>query len=281
MITYGQEKYIGQAIEGVLMQETDFSYELVISNDSSPDNSDAVIKNYINTHPRGNVIKYVKHQDNLGAIPNFHFALNLCEGKYIAACEGDDYWTDPLKLQKQISFLEANPDYAASFHDVVTLYDGRKVSFREDRQNTIVNPVVLKDLLESDWLIPTCSFVFRSKNLVLPPFYKEMRFGDFILFCSVILNSKAYYMEEQMGVYRRNNFNSLTHSTILFGIISIKTDYIQFLNWLSKDASSEDQLIIYNRIDKEIEEIRRQIRVYRQSRFIRFYLWLRKILKIR
>ena len=106
MITYGHEMYIKEAIDGVLMQECDFKLELIIANDNSPDNTDNVVKEIIRSHPRGNSIKYTCHEANIGAQVNFNWAASQATGKYIALCEGDDYWTDPLKLQKQLDVLE-------------------------------------------------------------------------------------------------------------------------------------------------------------------------------
>jgi glycosyltransferase involved in cell wall biosynthesis len=112
MITYGHEKYIRQAIEGVLMQECDFDIELIIANDASPDSTDEIIQSLIESHLKSTWIKYVRHEKNIGMMPNFIYALNQCKGKYIALCEGDDYWTEPLKLQKQVEFLEENEEYS-------------------------------------------------------------------------------------------------------------------------------------------------------------------------
>ena len=115
-ITYNHENFIRDAIEGFLMQQTNFDYEIIIANDCSPDNTDSFVKKYINNHPKGKLIKYFRHDKNIGVMPNFIFALKQCTGKYIALCEGDDYWTDPYKLQKQVDFLEANLDYTICFH---------------------------------------------------------------------------------------------------------------------------------------------------------------------
>ena len=279
MITYGHEKHIDQAIEGVFVQETNFPVELIIANDASPDRSHEIIVNLIKEPPERVCVNYINNTNNIGAIPNFYSALGNCNGKYIAICEGDDYWTDSKKLQKQIDFLEKNPDFSASFHDVQTIYNDKIISFLEDRGNTISNPVFLNNLLESDWLIPTCSYVFRKENMVLPPFYPKMRFGDFILFCCTLINSKAKYFEEIMGAYRRNNTSSLTNETKMLGIISLKTDYIEFLNWLRKSATGSDIIHIDNRLNKEIKEIREQIVIYQNSHFSKAYFALRKIWK--
>ena len=86
MITYGHEKYIRQAIEGVLMQETDFDFELIVANDNSPDNSDKVIVDLIENHPKGKLIKYIDRKNNIGMQANFSDAYSNCSGKYIANC---------------------------------------------------------------------------------------------------------------------------------------------------------------------------------------------------
>lgn len=112
MITYGHEAFIAQAINGVFIQETNFDIELIIANDCSPDATDTVVQKILDTHPKAHIIKYTKHPKNIGMMPNFVYALSQCQGDYIAICEGDDYWTDPQKLQKQVDFLETNHDYS-------------------------------------------------------------------------------------------------------------------------------------------------------------------------
>jgi glycosyltransferase involved in cell wall biosynthesis len=111
MITYGHVQFIKQAIEGVLMQQCDFEVELIVANDCSPDNTDSVVNQIIENHPKSNWITYTRHAKNKGMMSNFIWALQQAEGTYIALCEGDDYWTDSLKLQKQVDFLEKNNDY--------------------------------------------------------------------------------------------------------------------------------------------------------------------------
>ena len=88
MITYGHEKYIKQAIEGVLMQETNFNFELIIADDCSPDETESIVKNIVDTHPRGHIIKYFRHDKNLGMQANGIFAVLQCTAKYIAICRG-------------------------------------------------------------------------------------------------------------------------------------------------------------------------------------------------
>src|SRR5690606_29715501 len=107
MITYNHEAFIRKAVQGVIDQKTSFPLEFIISNDCSLDNTHVIIKEIINTYPNVG-FKYFNHASNKGMRENFIFALNECQGKYIAICEGDDFWIDPFKLQKQVEFLEQN-----------------------------------------------------------------------------------------------------------------------------------------------------------------------------
>jgi len=109
MITYNHENFIKDAIEGILMQKTSFPIELIIGEDCSTDNTRKIVKDYEEKYPEIIFAQY--SEKNLGMINNFLNVLQAARGKYIALCEGDDYWTDPLKLQKQVDFLEANPEY--------------------------------------------------------------------------------------------------------------------------------------------------------------------------
>ena len=119
MITYKHEKYIAEAINGVLMQECKFDFELIIADDNSPDNTFLIINEIIKNHPNGSKIKYFKHSANIRMQNNSTFVFSKAKAKYIALCEGDDYWTDPLKLQKQFEFMEANSEYSCVFHDSI------------------------------------------------------------------------------------------------------------------------------------------------------------------
>ncbi|MEC5157859.1 glycosyltransferase family 2 protein [Chryseobacterium sp. MP_3.2] len=116
-ITYGHEDYITKTIDSVLMQKYRGEIEFIIANDNSPDDTDKVLSNYFSQKkiPDNVTIKYTKHKINKGAVSNFSWAVAQASGKYIALCEGDDYWIDSLKLQKQINFLEGNEDYSLCF----------------------------------------------------------------------------------------------------------------------------------------------------------------------
>jgi glycosyltransferase involved in cell wall biosynthesis len=200
MITYGHEKYIRQAIEGVLMQQCDFEVELIVANDCSPDATGQVVNDIIKSNPRGSWIKYSNHDKNVGMMPNFIFALQECEGKYIAMCEGDDYWTDPLKLQKQVDFLEANSDYAVCFHKVNIWQDD--IIKVDSMTAKVLETTTIYDLAKGNYM-HTCSVVFRNNLfLELPGYFKDSPVGDYFLHLLNARYGAIKYLDEIMGVYR-------------------------------------------------------------------------------
>ncbi len=203
MITYGHELYIKQAILGVLVQNCNFNIEIIISNDNSPDKTDEIIQEIINLNPKAKNIKNIRHQANMGMMPNFIFALNEAKGKYIALCEGDDFWEDPLKLQKQIDFLESNKDFVMCFHSVTVKneIEGVNYSYPIPKKNILS----FRDILFKHF-IPTCSLIFLNDSLPkpLPEWLKYAKMGDIPVELFLADKGKVKFMDEKMAVYRKN-----------------------------------------------------------------------------
>lgn len=203
MITYGHEKYIQEAINGVLMQECSYSIELIVANDASPDNTSDIVLYIKNTHPRGEWLKYHRHEINLGVQRNALWTYRESRGKYIAICEGDDYWTDPLKLQKQVDFLESNPDYGMVYGKA-KLYDQKKEMFLNHEFGKCINSI--QELLRQN-VIPTQTICLRSDlyqqyEKEVSPQDKNWLMGDFPLNIWCMLNSKIKFMDETFACYR-------------------------------------------------------------------------------
>ena len=114
--TYNHERFISQALESVLCQKTDFPYEVLIGEDASQDSTPGIVDAYQRKYP--DIIQVFHHEHNLGTTRNAYFLMQHARGKYLATCEGDDYWTDPLKLSLQVDFLEKHPDYVGCSHRV-------------------------------------------------------------------------------------------------------------------------------------------------------------------
>ncbi|MDP3312575.1 glycosyltransferase family 2 protein [Lutibacter sp.] len=205
MITYNHENYIREAMEGVLMQECNFEIELIVANDCSTDNTNNIIQDIIQQHRNASWIKYTNHTKNKGMMPNFIWAMQQCQGKYIALCEGDDYWIDPLKLQKQVDFLEANPDYTICFHKVKIL-QGNTFMEGDATEKTYSRikseKVSQRDLILHGNFMHTPSVVFRNVIKEFPFEFSKSVVGDYFL--HIMVSEKGYIkrLEDRMCVYR-------------------------------------------------------------------------------
>ena len=199
LITYNHAKFIRQAIDSVLLQEVNFTWELIIADDFSTDGTRDILLEYKEKYPV--FITLILQKRNVGAAKNWEELLLFPKSKFIAYFEGDDYWTDPLKLKKQVSFLENNEDYGMCYTKCIYFRDnkyfekkpwgGDKVSF-EDLLKTNCVPsltVVLKlDLLKE--------YIFD----VEPSHYK-WEVGDYPVWLWFAYNSKIYFIDEVTGVY--------------------------------------------------------------------------------
>lgn len=206
MITYGHEKFIREAVEGVLMQNCDFEVELIIADDKSPDNTEKIVRDIIENHPKGNWIKYTKHFQNKGMIPNFMWALEQAKGKYISLCEGDDYWNNPFKLSKQIRFLENNSDYTFSMGRVNVLIEKTgKIIKRKDGINiSNKKEFIVKDYIRNPFS-QTSSFLFKNNNLRFPEWFHKIHAGDQAIVVLMTGLGKIKYHAEIFSTYRIND----------------------------------------------------------------------------
>ena len=204
MITYGHEKYIEEAIKGVFLQKTNFPFELIISNDKSPDSTNEIVKNIIKYAPENISVKYIQHPENIGMLPNFISTLKIATGKYIAVCEGDDYWTDENKLQKQIDFLEKNEDFTLTFHNVfIRNGETLRADLDYEKRLSSKNVYTINDLSKGNF-IHTLSVVFRNMKIEFPEWYYTSFLGDYPIWLWLSKKGKIKYFPEKMGVYREN-----------------------------------------------------------------------------
>jgi glycosyltransferase involved in cell wall biosynthesis len=192
-ITYNHERYIRDAIESFLMQETEFPFEIVIHDDASTDTTAHIIREYEKNYPE--LIKPIyqtQNQFSKGRFRPFFACLKKAKGKYVALCEGDDYWTDPLKLQKQVTFLEENPDYVITYTAVEAF-----------NENGIVETYVggaLRDLSEEQLKhtapINTLTTCFRNVIKELPPELSNAKLGDLTIWSLLGAYGKGKFIGE-------------------------------------------------------------------------------------
>ena len=202
MITYNHEKYIEQAIKGVLMQQCQFNFELIVANDNSTDLSDEIIQRTITNHIKSGVVNYIKRETNVGMALNFIDSFKKSKGKYIALCEGDDYWTEPSKLQMQVDFLEANEEFSMVCHDAEIIDEvlgTTYLDFASKNPKQICNTL---DLFGSNFCT-TASMLFRKRaisSFAYPDF--KVLSGDLFMKLLISLDGMLYRMYEVMSIHR-------------------------------------------------------------------------------
>ncbi len=208
MITYNHEPYIAQAIEGVLLQQTDFPIELVIGEDCSTDGTCEIVFNYQKKYP--DIIRVITSEQNVGMHKNGYRTVKACRGKYVAYCEGDDYWHDPRKLQKQVDYLEQNPDVGLVHSDVVLNdIETKRVipSYSKARDLAHNYEDVLRCLIEWKYIIMTCSIVARKH--LLDEIYRTCQFefsddfpmGDIQIWIEISYRSIIRYIDEPLSTH--------------------------------------------------------------------------------
>lgn len=204
-LVYNHEPYLRQCLEGIVMQKTNFVFEAIVHDDVSTDNSALIIKEYAKKYP--DIIKpiyetenqYSKHDGSLIKIMN-----DACKGKYIAFCEGDDYWTDPCKLQKQVDFLETNPDYGLVHTNFSVLTTKNRIVHNGSGRysDKIKEGYIYEALFKGCW-IRTLTVCFR-KDLIksLPDLPSDTFSGDLFFFYEIARQSKCHFDNYESGVYR-------------------------------------------------------------------------------
>lgn len=206
-LTYNHVAYIKEALDSFLAQEADFEIEILIHDDCSDDGTTDILKEYQQKYPK--VIQLYLEDDNQyskglrGFIPRF--LLPHAKGEYIALCEGDDYWADPLKLQKQIDFLSKNPEFTVCFTNASTSKDGALDDYFFGSTFAHVldgqDQFVLRDILTTNF-ITTCTVVYRATALSKSDEIKELPFGDWVLHVMAARSGKIKYLSEITAVYR-------------------------------------------------------------------------------
>jgi glycosyltransferase involved in cell wall biosynthesis len=200
MVTYNHERFISQAIESALMQQVNFDYEIVIGEDCSTDHTRDIVIDYQQRYP--DKIRLLLPEKNLGAKKNGIQVHKACQGEYIALLDGDDYWTFPHKLQKQVDFLDTHPECAICFHSVKVIYDDcsqEPFIRRPPRQKEIY---ALKDLLVDNF-IPACSTMFRNGLFgEFPDWFHVLPIGDWLLHILNAQHGDIGYINEVMGARR-------------------------------------------------------------------------------
>ncbi|QOW10882.1 glycosyltransferase [Kaistella flava (ex Peng et al. 2021)] len=207
VLTYNHAVFIRENLEGILMQKVDAQVELIICDDHSTDNTAVVVNDVISLVPENFEVKFFQHDKNIGATPNFYFSMEQVTGDFVAFCEGDDYWTDPEKLQIQLNFLRSNPDYSLCFHTAINISDDPEInetlfSKVEEREYSAIE-------IYKHWVIHTATVMMRSevlkseaKKITLRE--PDLQYFDTVLFLAASNIGKLHGISRKMSAYRRH-----------------------------------------------------------------------------
>jgi glycosyltransferase involved in cell wall biosynthesis len=199
--TYNHEKFIAIAIDSALTQQVNFDYEIVIGEDCSTDRTRLIVQDFQRRHP--DKIRLLLPDKNLGSSRNYILTLQACKGEYIAILEGDDYWTSPFKLQRQVDFLDNHPECSLCFHNVKTFWEDRPQESWNHNVVTQKEISTLEDILEGDFLA-TSSVMFRRSVFHKIPEWFYPSVGDWSGCILCAQHGKIGYINEVMGAYRKH-----------------------------------------------------------------------------
>ena len=202
-ITYNHKNYIRECLDGFLMQKTTFPFEIIIHDDCSTDGTREIIEEYAAKYPDIIFPMFQTENQYSKGVRSMMVRFNFtrCKGKYIALCEGDDYWTDSFKLQKQVDFLEKNDDFSICFHNlkIYNEIDGTTDKVACKNQKSVLDII---DLATRGNFIHTPSVVFKMPEDGLPSWFIDLPIGDYPLHLFNAQFGKIKYIDEVMGVYR-------------------------------------------------------------------------------
>jgi glycosyltransferase involved in cell wall biosynthesis len=205
LLTYNHAKFIAQSIESVVSQITTFPFEIIIGDDCSTDGTSQIVDEYAQKYPE--LIKVVRGATNGGPQPNSIRILENCSGKYMAALEGDDYWIDPYKLQKQADFMEANPDFAICFTNTRVEFFGDTESPYQLNDDIAKDVFELNDLIADKevWFMGTATLFYTMKSIFpVQPWFPKTKSGDIPMIMLAARHGKIKYLSDVTAAYRRH-----------------------------------------------------------------------------
>lgn len=281
-LTYNQERYIRQTLDSFLSQRCNFEFEIVLHDDASTDETQNIIKAYQAKHPdKIRIIQETENQYSKGLLHIYDLTIKTCRGKYIAYCEGDDYFIDPEKLQKQVNFLEANKDYNL-VHTGFKKYRQDKGAFSSFDSTKHIPPqgdVFEKMLVHNIVVAPTTLFVKDIAIEALHTFLavsKEEKWQtpDYPLWLYMALKGKVGYLQDVTTVYRysknsiSSNKNSEKHLSFLWSIKEIKAYFIRLAekdDTLTKKALAKSACEMYQYALKKNAKDKKRYRTFFQE----------------
>lgn len=259
-LTYNHEKYIRKALEGFVAQKTNFKFEVLIHDDASTDRTADIIREYEEKYPE--IIKPIyqtKNQYSKGVKIGKIYQLPRAQGKYLAWCEGDDYWIDPYKLQKQVEYMESHPDCSCCTHGFVET--NHQTGESENKMSDASRYYSFKEVVEGGGgMFATASIVMRKDfYLKKPEFYSAKGFGDYQLIMYAAAEGNLYHIKDVMSVYNLYLPGSWTSRNYV--LIDKRLNHLEDLLELFNKINAGYNYRYNNIFDSEILEVEYQIDV--------------------
>lgn len=202
--TRNQERFIREALESVLCQKTTFPFEIIVSDDASTDGTVGILNEYQEQYP--DKIRLLLSETNIGGPENLKRVIEASQAKYITCLDGDDFYTDVYKLQKQVDFLEAHPEYAACFHNTWYADENGKLNGLFNRPDFhAVHDA--REFIKERWFVPIHSAVLRREYVEFPDWYNTVMNDDYVVHLTVVKHAPYYFMPDVMVAYRRHSGN--------------------------------------------------------------------------
>lgn len=250
ILTYNQEQFIAQTIESILVQKTNFSFQLVIGEDCSTDATRIICEKYARDF--GGKIKLLPSlKKNIGLIANYMRTIAACDGTYIAICDGDDYWIDAYKLQKQVDFLESHPDYSIVYSAVKRLYpDGKSIDYNYNLNKKHLD---FDDLI-FDNFIHSVTALFKnvqSNENKIPSWISTFPFGDWQTYLWVLRDgSKIHFMDDITAVYRMDIGVSSTYMKKNSVFIEVLIDILEHV-FEDQNFSHKKEIVVSSLLNRQ------------------------------
>lgn len=286
-MVYKHEAYLHQCFDGFIKQQTNFPIEILVNDDCSPDSSAEVMREYEEKYPDlFHCIYQKENQYSKGKMPWWEVLFPMAKGDYIAICEGDDYWIDSYKLQKQVDFMEQHPDYVACFHNARVQYNDHVSLFNALDEN---HDPTTEDIIKRHWFIATPTLFFRNVLHDYPEWRGEIINEDYLLELLLAREGRFYYMDDVMAVYRQDgmgmsavlNRNKVDMVDKLIYLLERMKDYYDGEYASTFDESIRNYQAMRANYAKEIYYEQHPLaRVFRPKTYKRLIKkWLRKVVQ--
>ncbi|TXI65427.1 MAG: glycosyltransferase [Flavobacterium sp.] len=271
-VSFNQSLYIEKCLDGFDLKLCNFDFEVLIFDDASTDDNQQRILRHAQDKKNYRLFLQNENQWNKNKFGFIDYLIPAANGKYIALCEGDDYWTDPYKLQKQVDFLEANPDYVLSFHKVKILQPNGDLV--EDFITKVPeNYETQETLARLGNYIHTPSVVFRNIIKEFPPEFSLTPIGDYFLYMLLSEHGKLKYLEEEMAVYRYGVGIHSTHTQIKMA----KANFKLFTLLLSYFNNPKINQILLGRQLNALDNFEHLVRSEYQEAFVSHHVFFKAL----